>query len=89
MIIVAIQLPESPIPTTSTTTPTTSQKASSGYILGTKRGIIDPLVSKRPENFEEEKKVRKKISKELSKKNKKKNQIHPPKLKSKYSSLRL
>ena len=26
-----------------------SQKASSGDIAGTKRGIIDPLVSKRPE----------------------------------------
>ena len=42
-----IQLLESPIPTTPATT-TTSQKASSGDISGTKRGIIDPLVSKRP-----------------------------------------
>ena len=46
-----IQLLESPIPTptpttTTTPTPTTSQKASSGDISGTKRGIIDPLVSK-------------------------------------------
>ena len=44
-----IQLLESPIPTT-TTSPatTTSQKESSGDILGTKRGIIDPLMSKCP-----------------------------------------
>ena len=28
-----------------------SQKASHGNILGTKRGIIDPLVSKRPKKF--------------------------------------
>ena len=49
-----IQLLESPIP------PTTSQKASSDDISGTKRDIIDPLVSKRPEtNFEEEKKNKK------------------------------
>ena len=40
-----IQLLESPIPTTPTTT-TTSQKASSGDISGTKRGSIDPLVSR-------------------------------------------
>ena len=41
-----IQLLESPIPTTTPVTPatTTSQKASSGEISGTKRGIIDPLV---------------------------------------------
>ena len=38
------QLLESPIPTTTTPATTTSQKASSGDILGTKRGIIDPLV---------------------------------------------
>ena len=50
-----IQLLESPIPTptptTTTTTPTTSKKASSGDISGTKRGIKDPLVSKRPEKI--------------------------------------
>ena len=45
-----IQLLESPIPTTTPAT-TTSQKASSGDISGTKRGIIDPLVSKRPEKI--------------------------------------
>ena len=38
-----IQLLESPIPTIPTPTPT-SQKALSGDISGTKRGIIDPLV---------------------------------------------
>ena len=48
-IQVPIQLLESPIPTPATTT--TSQKASSGDISGTKRGIIDPLVSKQPEKF--------------------------------------
>ena len=50
-----IQLLESPIPTTTpaTTTTTTSQKASSGDISGTKRGIIDPLVSKQPEKYSE------------------------------------
>ena len=49
----AIQLLESPIPTPTPiiTTTTMSQKASSGDILGTKRGSIDPLVSKRPEKF--------------------------------------
>ena len=49
-----IQLLESPIGTTTTattTTPAMSQKASSGDVSGTKRGIIDPLVSKRPEKF--------------------------------------
>ena len=62
---VHIQLLQSPIPTTTTpaTTTTTSQKASSGDISGTKRGIIDPLVSKRPKKFlirkfEEEKNVK-------------------------------
>ena len=39
-----IQLLESPIPTT---TAAVSQKASSDDISGTKRGTIDPLVSKR------------------------------------------
>ena len=33
-----------------------SQKASHGNISGTKGGIIDPLVSKRPENFLNKKK---------------------------------
>ena len=47
-----IQLLESPIPATPASTPATlSQKASSGNILGTKRGSIDPLVSKRPEKI--------------------------------------
>ena len=55
-----IQLLESPIPTTTTT----SQKASSGDFSGTKHGIINPLVSKRPEKIlnkkiEEEKKRKK------------------------------
>ena len=44
-----IQLLESAIPTT-TSTPA-SQKASSGDISGTKRGIIDPLVSNQPEKI--------------------------------------
>ena len=59
--IFLIQLLESPIPTTTTTTTTTparpSQKASSGDILGTKRGIRDPLVSKRPETILKIKKI--------------------------------
>ena len=46
-----IQLLESPIPTTTTTPATLSQKASSGDISGTKRGIIDLLMSKRPEKI--------------------------------------
>ena len=45
-----IQLLESPIHATASTA-TLSQKASSGNISGTKRGIIDPLVSKRPEKI--------------------------------------
>ena len=51
---IEIQLQESPIPTTTTTAaPAVSQKASSDDISGTKRGTIDPLVSKRPEkNYE-------------------------------------
>ena len=48
-----IQVLESPIPTTPTTL---SQKASSGDISGTKRDIIDPLVSKRPEKILNKKK---------------------------------
>ena len=43
-----IQLLESPIPA-----PALSQKASSDDISGTKRGTIDPLVSKRPEKNSE------------------------------------
>ena len=49
---VHIQLLESPIPTT-TTTAAVSQKASSDDISGTKRGTIDPLVSKQPEKNSE------------------------------------
>ena len=53
--ITTIQLLESPIPTPTTPTPspTMSQKGSSGDISGTKRGTIDPLVSKRPEKYSE------------------------------------
>ena len=47
-VILAIQLLESPIPSPAAAP---SQKASSGNILGTRRGIIDPLVSKRPEKI--------------------------------------
>ena len=56
-----IQLLESPIPVTTPAT-TTSQKASSGDISGTKRGIKDPLVSKRPEKIKI-RKLKKKTSK--------------------------
>ena len=59
-----ILLLKSPIPTRTSTpttpTPTTSQIASSGDISGTKRGSIDPLVSKRPEKI---------LDKKLKKKN--------------------
>ena len=44
-----IKLLESPIPTTATATAASSQKANFDNISGTKRGTIDPLVSKRPE----------------------------------------
>ena len=45
-----IKLLESPIPATATATaPTPSQKAHFDNISGTKRGTIDPLVSKRPQ----------------------------------------
>ena len=45
-----IKLLESPIPTAPTAaTATSSQKAHFDNISGTKRGTIDPLVSKRPE----------------------------------------
>ena len=43
-----IKLLESPIPTATTAT-ASSQKAHFDNISGTKRGTIDPLVSKRPE----------------------------------------
>ena len=48
-----IQLLESPIPAApaAAAAPAPSQKASSGDISGTKRGIIDPLVSKQPEKI--------------------------------------
>ena len=45
-----IQLLESPIPAPAPAA-APSQKASSGDISGTKRGIIDPLVSKPPDFF--------------------------------------
>ena len=61
-----IQLLESPIPTTTPTTP--SQKASSGDISGTKRGIIDPLVSN-----DREKILNKKIQESEEEKNRKNN----------------
>ena len=47
-----IQLLESPIPAPPPPPPPApSQKASSDDISGTKRGTIDPLVSKRPEKI--------------------------------------
>ena len=48
-----IKLLESPIPTATATAapPAPSQKAHFDNISGTKRGTIDPLVSKRPEKF--------------------------------------
>ena len=46
-----IKLLESPIPPPPTATP--SQKAHFDNISGTKRGSIDPLVSKRPEKNSE------------------------------------
>ena len=45
-----IQLLESPIPAAAAAS---SQKASSDDISGTKRGTVDPLVSKRPETNSE------------------------------------
>ena len=49
----SIKLLESPIPTPAAPTPTPSQKAHFDNISGTKRGSIDPLVSKRPEKNSE------------------------------------
>ena len=47
-----IQLLESPIPApAAAAAPAPSQKASSDNISGTKRGTMDPLVSKRPEKI--------------------------------------
>ena len=46
-----IKLLESPIPTAAAAAP--SQKAHCDNISGTKRGTIDPLVSKRPEKNSE------------------------------------
>ena len=48
-----IQLLESPIPAAPAAAAPPSQKASSDDISGTKRGTIDPLVSKRPEKTSE------------------------------------
>ena len=59
-----IQLLESPIPAAAPAPAATpSQKASSDDISGTKRGTIDPLVSRRPEKI-----LNKKIKKEKTKK---------------------
>ena len=60
-----IQLLESPIPA-SAAAPAVSQKASSDDIEGTKRGRIDPLVSKQPEKI-----LNKKVKKKERKKEKK------------------
>ena len=51
--ILDIKLLESPIPATATTATASSQKAHFDNISGTKRGTIDPLVSKRPEKNSE------------------------------------
>ena len=48
-----IKLLESPIPTPAPATAAPSQKAHFDNISGTKRGSIDPLVSKRPEKNSE------------------------------------
>ena len=52
IILIFIKLLESPIPATATAA-TSSQKAHFDNISGTKRGTIDPLVSKRPEKNSE------------------------------------
>ena len=59
-----IQLLESPIPAPPAAP--SSQKASSDNISGTKRGTVDPLVSKRPEKILN-KKIQKKRRKKRSK----------------------
>ena len=48
-----IKLLESPIPPAPPAPPTPSQKTHFDNISGTKRGSIDPLVSKRPEKNSE------------------------------------
>ena len=53
---VDIQLLESPIPAPAPAAPAPSQKASSDDISGTKRGTIDPLVSKRRKTNSKKKK---------------------------------
>ena len=59
----AIKLLESPIPATATAATAPSQKAHFDDISGTKRGTIDPLVSKRPEKILNKKRKRKKYTK--------------------------
>ena len=50
--LIHIKLLESPIPTAApTAAPAPSQKAHFALCIATKRGSIDPLVSKRPEKF--------------------------------------
>ena len=66
MVLYCIKLLESPIPATATTaTAASSQKAHFDNISGTKRGTIDPLVSKRPEknSDQENSKLKKKMPK--------------------------
>ena len=65
-LVKLIQLLESPIPTAAPA-PAVSQKASSDDISGTKRGTIDPLVSKRPEKILNKKIKKKKKYKKWSK----------------------
>ena len=52
-VLHSIKLLESPIPTATATATASSQKAHFDDISGTKRGTIDPLVSKRPEKNSE------------------------------------
>ena len=61
-----IQLLESPIPAPPPPPPpppAPSQKASSDDISGTKRGTVDPMVSKRPEKILNKKIQKKKLKK--------------------------
>ena len=53
LYILYIKLLESPIPTAPTAPPAPSQKAHFALCIATKRGTIDPLVSKRPEKNSE------------------------------------